>query len=59
MNRLGLNKKQSIIVAGIVMFIVPILGFISSIYTGTTVYIPIIAVVTALIGRLLAKSFIK
>ena len=59
MNRLGLTKKQSIIVAGIIMFTVPILGFISAIYTGTTVYTPIIAVMTALLGSLLAKRYIK
>lgn len=59
MNRLRLTKKQSIIVVSIIMFTVPILGFISAIYTGTTVYIPIIAVVTALLGSLLAKRFIK
>lgn len=58
-NLLRLNKKQSIFVVSFILVVVPILGFITTLYTNSTLFIPINAIVIAFLGSTLAKKLIK
>ena len=59
LNLLKLTKKQSFFVICLILVLLPILGFIVTLYTNTIIFIAIIAVIIAFLGSLIAKKTIK
>lgn len=59
MNIMKLNFRQSIFVVLFVLVLVPSCGYFTTLYSNSTLFIPIIAVVSAFVGSLIAKKFIK
>ncbi|USK56176.1 hypothetical protein LIS82_06725 [Cytobacillus solani] len=59
MNIMKLNIRQSIFVLLFVFVLAPSLGYFTALYLNTTLFIPIIAVGSALAGGLVAKKMIR
>lgn len=59
MNLLKLNKRQAIFCILFVIVLVLILGYITALYSKTTLYVPLIGVLSAFGGSLIAKKIIK
>ncbi len=59
LNLLKLTKRQSFFVICLILVLLPLLGFIVTLYTNTTIFIPIIAIIIAFLGSLIAKKTIK
>lgn len=59
MNKMKLNVRQSIFVVFFVLVFVPSCGYFITLYSHSTLFIPIIAVVSAFVGSLFAKKIIK
>jgi hypothetical protein len=59
MNIMKLNFRQSIFVLLFVFVLVPSLGYFTALHLNTTLFIPLIALGSALAGGLIAKKMIK
>ncbi|WP_066072780.1 hypothetical protein [Neobacillus soli] len=57
MNLMKLNIRQSIFVIFLIIILLPLLGYFVTIYTGSTVYIPFIAIAISLVGCLIATTY--
>ncbi|SHR49176.1 Uncharacterised protein [Mycobacteroides abscessus subsp. abscessus] len=58
MDFMKLNVRQSIFVVLFIIIVLPMLGFLIAKYTGSTFYIPFLAVILSWVGANIAKKYI-